>query len=194
MQCTIIVLFTLLVGVSALPAKAQTTSISKVEIIERGVYRAQTVSQRRTPGTTGVIGTVQNAQLISSTTTVLGMLGVRFGVRYVVVGHSGTEGRLRFVTTFPPGGLRIPETGQVIHQNDYWLSVPIGTILYWEYHFENQWEIVPGLWHFEFWNGMKKLAEQRFCIQTIADPNKCLGPAVLPGRTLPSRPFVRVGG
>lgn len=172
MQFKVWLLSALLAGVSTLPSKAQSaSSITRVQIIERGIYRAQTVARMNAPGTTGVINLVRDAQLITNTTIVPGMVGVRFGLRYVAIGHFASETSLRLVITFPPGGLRNPETGQVIHQNSHLVSVANRARLYREYHFENQWEIVPGIWHFEFWDGERKLAEQRFCVQAFADWN-----------------------
>ncbi len=172
MQFTMRLLIALLVGISTLPSKAQTTSsVTEVQIIERGIYRARTVAQISAPGTTGVINLVRDAQLITNTTIIPGVVGVRFGLRYVAIGHFTSETSLRLVITFPPGGLRNPETGQVIHQNSHLISVANRARLYREYHFENHWEIVPGLWHFEFWDGRKKLAEQRFCVLATADWN-----------------------
>lgn len=163
-------LFCAVVVLAALPLRAQTSTVGRIHIVERGIYRAQTVRQTATPGTTGLINTVENAQLINSTTSVLGMLGLRFGLRYVVVGDgSGSGAMLKLVIKFPPVGLRNPATGEVIFQNEHTVSVPTGARLYWEYHFENHWEIVPGMWNFEFWDGNRKLAEQRFCVRVLSD-------------------------
>lgn len=50
--------------------------------------------------------------------------------------------------------------------------MPINVSQYWEYHFENDWEIVPGTWEFEFWSEGKRLAAQRFCVIDTRDLNK----------------------
>lgn len=161
-------LFALVIALAS-PVNAQESRIYDLQVVERGIYRAETVGQRSVPGTTGVINTVRNARLISSTTRIPAALGVRFGVRYVVSGGPpGSAVPLRLLISFPPGGLRNPVSGQRIPQNEHILSVPPGVTLYWEYQFENQWEIVPGVWHFEFWSGESKLAEQRFCVHAPA--------------------------
>ncbi len=157
----------LLLGVSA---ESQAPGIRKVHIVERGTYRAETVARTNTPGTTGLINTVQNAELIHSTTSIPGIVGVRFGMRYVVTSDPASGAvPLRLVIRFPPTGLRNPATGEMFFQNEHNVSVPTGARLYWEYHFEHQWEVAEGIWQFEFWEGSKRLGEQRFCVY---DPSR----------------------
>lgn len=144
---------------------AQTSPINRIQILETGIYRSETIKRTDAPGTTGVINTVQNPRLINNTTTVPGLVGVRFGLRYIPLGDAtGSNAPLKLVITFPPAGLRNPDTRQLLFRSENMVSVPIGASLYWEYHFENEWEIVSGLWSFEFWHHGTKLTEQRFCV------------------------------
>jgi len=155
---------------------AQSPQIKGIQIVERGVYHAETVKRIDTPGTTGVINTVRNLRLISSTSTVLGQIGVRFGVVYVPLGDTpGVEGHLKLVITFPPGGLRNPETHEIFFRNEHMVTVPIGSAMYWEYQLENQWEIVSGVWVFSFWHQDRKLAEQRFCVHDLRSQGSMTG-------------------
>ncbi len=145
-----------------------TRSSSSIRILERGIYRAETIGRTAAPGTTGVINTVRNPQLITATTVVVGHVGVRFGLHYSVVGgEPGSEKFLRLVILFPPEGLRNPQTGQLHYQNAREVTVAVGTAHYWEYHFENPWEIAEGIWLFEFWDGAKKIGQQRFCVHRL---------------------------
>jgi hypothetical protein len=147
---------------------AQTSPINRIQILETGIYRSETIKRTDTPGTTGLINTVQNPQLINSTTTVPGLVGVRFGLRYVPLGGpAGSNAPLMLVITFPSAGLRNPDTRQLLFRSEHMVTVPIGASLYWEYHFENEWEIVSGLWSFEFWHQGTKLTEQRFCVYAL---------------------------
>ena len=148
----------------SLSVAGQSTPARRVDVLERGTYRADTLARTPMPGTTGVINTIQNARLISSSTSIPGLLGVRFGLRYLLRGESAALVPLRLVIVFPPAGLRNPTTGQTFFSSEHTVSVRAGASLYWEYSFENQWEIVPGLWQFEFWEGETKLGEQRFCV------------------------------
>lgn len=143
-------------------------STNSVKILEHGIYRAETVEQKAAPGTTGIINSVRNPLLVSSTNSVTGQVGVRFGLRYLLVGtEPGPEKVLRLAIIFPPAGLRDPQTGQVHYQNEQQEVVPAGIPLYWEYQFEHAWEIVEGIWQFEFWDGAKKLGQQRFCVRRL---------------------------
>ena len=92
-----------LVGCNA--AQAQLS----VKIIEKGVYKAETIARTVTKEATGVLNTVVNPRLISEGVVVYGNLGVRFGIRYVVSGAATTDVDLRFVIRFPPAGLRDPK-------------------------------------------------------------------------------------
>jgi hypothetical protein len=166
-------------GLLFLPAVltgAQTPSIREVHILERGTYRADITARSKKPGTTGFFNTVKNAQLISSTTSVPGLVGVRFGVRYVVISDtSGVKLPLRLVIRFPPGGLRNPITGELFLHSEHDMLVATGAKSYWEYLFENEWEIAEGIWQFEFWDGSNKLSEQRFCVYDPSRQHYSLG-------------------
>ncbi len=134
-----------------------------VKITEKGVYKAETVARTVTKEATGVLNTVKDPRLISEGAVVYGNLGVRFGVRYVVSGTATTDVDLKFVIRFPPAGLRDPK-GSRYSISEQSLSVQAGVTHYWEYQLENDWEIVPGAWHFEIWSNAIKLAQQTFCV------------------------------
>jgi len=140
-------------------AKAQLS----VKIIEKGVYKAETIARTITEIAAGVLNTVVNPRLISEGVIVYGNLGVRFGIRYVVSGTATTDVDLRFVIRFPPAGLRDPK-GLRHSVSEQSLSVQAGGVYYWDYRLESDWEIVPGAWHFEIWSNANKLAQQTFCI------------------------------
>jgi hypothetical protein len=140
-------------------AKAQLS----VKIIEKGVYQAETVARAVTKEATAVLNTVENPRLISEGAVVYGNLSVRFGIRYVVSGTAAADVDLKFVIRFPPAGLRDPKRVRY-SVSEQSLSVQAGFAYYWEYHFENDWEIVPGAWHFEIWSNSNKIAQQTFCV------------------------------
>jgi hypothetical protein len=154
------------------PAADAQALVSKVQVLERGIYRSVTTNRTDQPGTTGIVNTVQDVQLLAGTTTVFGQVGIRFGLRYVAVGAPGAEAELKYVIRFPSDGLRNPATGQIIFVSEQSAVVPLGARLYWEYHFENEWEVVPGLWTFEFWQGRQKVGEQHFCVHELARPGE----------------------
>lgn len=145
------------------PAHAQPS----IRIIEKGVYQAETTARTMTKDATGVLNTVREPRLISNTVVVYGKLGARFGVRYLLSGTSGPSLDLKFVIRFPPKGLRDPATGTRYFESTQALTIQAGVANYWEYHFENDWEIVPGIWEFEFWLGSTRLTSQKFCVVDV---------------------------
>lgn len=135
-----------------------------IRIIEKGVYQAETTTRTMTQEATGVRNTVKNPRLISDTVLIYGKLGVRFGVRYVLSGTTEPGLDLNLVIRFPAPGLRDPVAGKRYFESAQVLTIRAGAAYYWEYHFENDWEIVPGVWTFEFWSSATMLASQKFCV------------------------------
>ena len=144
---------------------AQMPRIEAVRVIESGVYRAETIKRMDTPGTTGIVNIVENIRLIANTTNILAHIGARFGLRYMPIGSpNGAAASLKLAVTFPRQGLRKPDTGEMLYRIEHVVSAEIGATMYRDYAFENDWEIVAGLWIFEFWSEDRKLGEQRFCV------------------------------
>lgn len=141
----------------------QAAPTERIHIVDRGIYRAETVARDERSREGGVLNVVKNAHLINDTTAIIGRVGVRFGLRYTVAGVAGNT-ELKLVINFPARGLRDPATGKVSFQSEFTVRPAAGAVHYWEYHFENDWEVVAGLWIFEFWTDRRKLAEQRFCV------------------------------
>ncbi len=141
-----------------------------IQIIEKGIYRAETTARTITHEATGVLNTVRDARLISNTDVVYAKLGTRFGLRYVLAGTSSPSLALKLVIKFPAGGLRDPVSGAHYGESAQGRTIPSGIAGYWGYQFENDWEIVPGLWVFEFWLDSSRLASQSFCIVDASQP------------------------
>jgi hypothetical protein len=156
-------LVAILLSASVVDVRAQ-RAMPTIEIIEKGVYQAETIAQRVAPKSTGFVNSVKNIRLISNTTTVFAELGVRFGLRYEVLDTTVQHAPLKLIVRFPPAGLRNPQTGQTLFESEYTDHIPRGVPLYWEYQLESEWEMVPGLWQFEFWSDDNRLAVQRFCV------------------------------
>lgn len=108
-------------------AKAQLS----LKIIEKGVYKAETVARAFTKEATGVLNTVKDPRLISEGAVVYGNLGVRFGIRYVVSGTAAADVDLRFVIRFPPAGLR-DRKGCRYSTSEQSQSVQTGGAHYWD--------------------------------------------------------------
>ena len=123
---------------------------------------ARTVSSTRPRD--GSISTVHDAQLIEKTRNVPAKLGVRFGFRHVVVGKpKGANVTLRKIVTFPPGGLHNPASKEAVSRWEGNIArILSGKPNYTDYAFDDPWELVPGRWTIELWDGDRKLASQSF--------------------------------
>lgn len=135
-----------------------------VHILEKGVYEAETIASTSKKEATGIQNVVRNPRLVRSTAVVPGRIGVRFGMRYLVGGPTETNVELKLIIRFPDSGLLDPKTGARYFQTEHSAVMQTGAPGYWEYHLENDWEIVPGIWQFEFWSNAGRLAVERFCV------------------------------
>jgi|SRR5271165_526494 len=161
-----LVLSLLLFAFSGGTAYAQTPHVDRIDVPEYGIYTANMDSKVPAPGTaTGTRNVVGNVQHEATTRTVPAQLGVHFGFRYSVVGApDGAAVLLNRVTIFPPPGLRNPANPQPKTRSELDLARRIGEQYYADYSFDNDWEIVPGIWTFQLWYEGRMLAEQTFTV------------------------------
>jgi len=160
MKAAAIALFALL---AAGPALAQ-AQVRDVKIVSFGIYTADVQSSTR--DSQGVRQNVStNFRLAVTTTTVPMQLGVRFGFEYIVAGPSrGAAVTLKKVTIYPAAGLKSPAMPQPIHQNESTASAKVDVKSYTGYRLDDAWELVPGDWLIQLWDGNRKVAEQKFTL------------------------------
>jgi Domain of unknown function (DUF3859) len=178
-----------LLCMSLVVAHAQT--IQSIEITEYGIYATDTTNSSAAPGTaSGKIDQVSNIKLVQSATTVPARLGVEFGFHYKIIGQTGATPtpqagatilgmqfgtqpapqpgggvNLKYVTHIPKPGMRNPETGNVTLTNVFYQEHKVGEELYRLYRLTERWEIVPGVWTLEIWDGDRKLLSQDFLVK-----------------------------
>jgi hypothetical protein len=157
-------------------------AVEGIDITEYGIYKTETESSAAAPRTaTGKIEEVSNITLVESTTTVPARVGVEFGFRYKIIGQanagSGVQAgatiagqskktlNLKNVTHIPSPGIRHPQTGNVTMTSIFSQDHRLGVELYRLYRFTDPWEVVPGLWTLEIWDGDRKLASQAFLVK-----------------------------
>jgi len=152
-------LATALFAFAAVVANAQ--EAVGVEIVERGLYTMEVVEVQQDPS--GVPhDVVQNLCHISSSTAVPMKLNVHFGFRYRLIGvPEGQEVEVRAVTRYPttvspPGG------PGPITESGYTGRLRAGVVSYHGYGFDYDWELIPGRWWLEIWQGKRRLAAQSF--------------------------------
>jgi hypothetical protein len=154
-------------------AHAHLPKVYGVSVFDRGQYRAVSAGLSPSIGSMGPVHSVHSAQLVAATMSIPARQHVRFGLRYVVEGvPRGTMVDIRMVTRFPAVGLVEPTSGQRIFSREYRQPVQLGLPGYRDYALDEDWEVVPGRWLFEFWIGDRKLKEQEFC---LFDPAKAVG-------------------
>jgi hypothetical protein len=144
------------------PAHAQ--NVERIDVTEFGIYTADTTEILHAPrSTTGIAQRVSasSIRLVKSTTTVPGRLHLRFGFRYRIIG-TGDSVTLKRVIHIPEPGVHNPETGKTIVTSEVMANTRIGTMEIAGYQFGHDWEIVPGTWTIELWEGDRKLASQSF--------------------------------
>jgi hypothetical protein len=114
------------------------------------------------------MGVVTNYKFVSETNTIPGRKGVLFGFEYVINGpQTASPIPLKHVTIFPEQGLRDPLVGKTFYRDEYTSVYTVGRPHARFYSFDEEWEIVPGVWTFQVFYRDQKLAEQSFTIVTL---------------------------
>lgn len=148
---------------AALSGAAGAQTIDRIDIIEHGIYQTRTTRTEASPGTaSGQLQMVTDIRLVEQTETIPARMGVDFGFRYKVYGAPGATATLRMLTIPPAPGIHNPQTGNTTARGEYTTTVTSGDTKYKGYGFDHSWELVPGLWTFEIWEGDRKLASQSF--------------------------------
>lgn len=158
---TRVFLSALLLLAATVAATAQT--VDRIKVLDFGVYTREVIGAEKMSGVAiGRINTSQNFKLVEKTDTIVLKKGPTFGVRYETLGKPrGSQVKLTWVMRFPEPGLVDPK-GQRFFTNEFSRDHTIGNESFRAYSFDEQWEMVPGEWTFEFWDGPRKIGEKRF--------------------------------
>lgn len=144
-------------------ASAQTPpAVERLEVLERGLYSA--ASENCSPDERRlIVCDVANVRHVSTSTNVPAQVGVLFGARFRVVGTpNGATVSLRKVWILPPAGLRAPTVAEPIQRIERVEQNVIGAIAVATYGFDEAWELVPGTWTLQFWDGDRLLLSEQF--------------------------------
>ncbi|MDE2018105.1 MAG: DUF3859 domain-containing protein [Hyphomicrobiales bacterium] len=147
------------------PASAQAARVDRVQVVEYGIYTATVTSKVASPGTSsGTISLLGDIRHATTTTRIPVQMGEHFGYRYRVFGAPvGALADLTFVTVFPAPGLKKP--GAAPKRSDTYVAAKrIGAVSYTGYTLDHPWELLPGTWTFQIWDGGRKLAERKFTL------------------------------
>jgi hypothetical protein len=159
-------LFVLLTLLLTTTAPAAEVSVERVDIVGKGLYKVETGEQTPDPEVpTGSIALPLKFTNIEKTDMVPARVGVEFGFEYMIVGSpGGAEVPLEFGITYPEAGLPDPESPSPLHESNFQRNKPVGEVVYFGYGFENDWELVPGVWTFAITYQGRVLAEQEFTV------------------------------
>jgi len=157
------------------PASGQPTvvdkgpTISGLTVTHAGTYTATSTSAPARAGQlspTATVGTETGWHFVSDGTDIPAEVGTRFGIEFRLDGEPLGEGvTLYLALSFPPQGLRNPNTGALLHGTRIaFPNVKIGALTLLGYGFDNAWEIVPGAWTEQIWYKDQMLAERTFTV------------------------------
>jgi hypothetical protein len=158
------------VALSLGPARAQDMHVDRLEIVESGFYdAAKATVTGTTPSAGSATGTVQelrDVKLLPEPPATSARVGIGFGVRFRSFGErDGERAMLHSVWTIPAPGIVNPGSGTTFRQSVADFATTIGTSHVRGYSFDEPWEVVPGTWTLEIWQGDRKLLEKSFEIK-----------------------------
>ncbi len=146
------------------PVMALGADIS-VQINEFGIYKVERT--RTIEDTTQVSGQygLGRFALLQTADHIPMQLGISFGITYVVTAHADIrQVKLRVITRYPSPGPTNPETGKTQAYDENLLIVQTGQKRHRTFTFDYEWEMLPGVWQFEIWDGNNKIAEKAFTV------------------------------
>lgn len=150
----------------ARPSLGDVVRIDRIELLDVGLYRAERAGQIDAPGAVrGNVNRLSSATFYERTTRVPATIGLRFGLRFDLIGEPARAVvPLRAIWRFPASGLRDPRSGKVYTESVEDFTSPIGEPRLRGYGFDNDWELVPGEWTLQVLYGQRLLLTQTFTI------------------------------
>jgi hypothetical protein len=155
----------LIAAALALPGAAA-AQVDGCVITFYGTYTAQTQKRQASAASpTGTETISTDFQPREKTDRIRAELNGRFGVQFVVTGKTpdGFADVIR-VRRFPGEGLRNPKTGKTFNESRGLIRVRLGERQWTGYKFDEDWEMQPGEWVFEIWDGPQRLCRQAFTV------------------------------
>lgn len=170
--------------ISSVPAGAGsqdplTAPDSPVEIVYAGVVKKEVVQQEGGYTLENNSRYLRTRKFVDEKDTVPGTLGTAFGFIFTVRGDDQFSLTARYL--HPPMANAL--TREIITTHEIPLSVRPRETQALSWVFTKEWEIAPGPWTLQLWDGDKKLAEKKFTVTKAADIYAHLGEW---GRRLPA--------
>jgi hypothetical protein len=145
--------------------------IDRLELVEAGFYDKTKVKVTKSTAAAGAamgrVDELEDIKLLSAPPEVSARIGIGFGIRFRSFGGPvGGPAPLRSVWKIPEPGIRNPHNGNIYRQSVADFTTTIGGTHWRGYGFDEPWEVVPGTWTIEIWQGDRKLIEKSFTITT----------------------------
>jgi len=134
------------------------------KILKYGIYTATEVKIVKAEGTAaGKRRISEDAEILENTTQIPATIGKGFGIRYVINGKpDGRQINIRVKVAHPP--MKNPEKEKAVTISEYTRKAKIGTIIWNDYTFDEEWELVTGKWTIQIYYKDQKLLEKTFTV------------------------------
>jgi hypothetical protein len=164
----------------ALKLAAGVPQIQRIDVADYGIYTVdRTERGTDTQGINQASATSINHT--GATRSVPARIGTTFGFRYTVAGRpEDATVEIRRIVVFPSPGLRPPSSPRSVLQDEAKAEAKLGQLSYFFYTFEEDFELLPGRWSLELWQGSRRLTAQSFAVVkpeaggTVPDPGEGL--------------------
>jgi hypothetical protein len=146
-------------------AQAQAPQIDRLEVIDFGTYKVERGSTTKSPQGIKTAPLKRQPERLEWRTIIPAQIGTTFGLRYKVIGTPpDAEVTIKKIISFPPPGLR-PSPGELLPRVESEEQTRIGETVGALYTLDDRFELVPGIWTFELWDGDRKLLTQSFTLE-----------------------------
>jgi hypothetical protein len=146
----------------------QQARVERLEILEAGLYTARLTGRTTAApgGSGGVIRAANDVRFLTDATAVTAGTGMGIGVRFRTVGRATSAvARLRSVWKIPSPGIVNPTNGNTYRTSVVDFTAAIGVEDTRGYGFDAPWEVVPGEWTLQIFQGDRLLLEQTFQVR-----------------------------
>ena len=131
-------------------------------VVAKGVYAAHEQTCRRDAQNVQYCD-LTNIKLVTPSSNVNAKLGTQFGVTFELVGrHETSTVKLREIWRYPKPGVKSPTVDKPLQETISYRDVPTAGPNTLIYSFDDPWELVPGVWTLELWDGSGKLLSENF--------------------------------
>jgi hypothetical protein len=135
-----------------------------VEILDYGICTTKTTNSFQDPRNATKSLDTTNIRFLKKTDKVEGKIEVEFGILYKI--HGPSEPRKvpgQHIWIFPKA-MTNPKNNRTSQRAARDFSYTLEENWHSAYSFDNDWEIIPGVWRVEIWVAGQKLAEKSFTV------------------------------